>query len=68
MSNIEIQAVKADARPAFWLQNVEAADFFRMRFPAEGRAYALDRVSKFRSFGSRSMPDVSFDDVQSRII
>jgi hypothetical protein len=39
----------------------------RMRLPA-GRAYALDRVAKFRSFGSRSMPDVSFDDLQSRTI
>ena len=34
-----------------------------------GRACALDRVAKFRSFGSRSMPDVGFDDdLQSRII
>jgi len=45
----------------------QARIFFRMRFPA-GRAYALDRVAKFHSFGSRSMPDVSFDDPQSRTI
>lgn len=67
MSNVEVQTVSADARPACWLQNVEGADFFRMRFPA-GRAYALDRVAKFRSFGSRSMPDVTFDDLESRTI
>jgi polygalacturonase len=67
MSNVEIATASADARPAFWLQNVEGADFFRMRFPA-GRAYALDRVARFRSFGSRSMPDVSFDDLESRTI
>jgi polygalacturonase len=67
MSNVEVQTVSADARPACWLQNVEGADFFRMRFPA-GRAYALDRVAKFRSFGSRSMPDVIFDDLESRTI
>jgi hypothetical protein len=67
MSNVEIQTVSADSRPAFWLQNVEGADFFRMRVPA-GHAYALDRVAKFRSFGSRWMPDVSFDDLQSRTI
>jgi hypothetical protein len=38
-----------------------------MRFPV-GRACALDWLAKFRSFGSRSMPDVSFDDLQSRTI
>jgi len=67
MSNVEIQTASADARPAFWLQDVDGADFFRMRMPP-GRAYALDRVAKFRSFGCRSMSDVSFDDQQSRII
>ena len=67
MSNVEIQTASADARPAFWLQDVDGADFFRMRMPP-GRAYALDRVAKFRSFGCRSMSDVSFDEPQSRII
>ena len=67
MSNVEIQTASADARPAFWLQDVVGADFFRMSLPP-GRAYALDRVTKFRSFGCRSMSDVSFDDEQSRII
>jgi hypothetical protein len=66
MSNVEIETVSTDARPALWLQNVEA-DFFRMHAPA-GRAYVLDRVARFRSFGSRWMPDVSFDDLESRTI
>jgi hypothetical protein len=67
MSNVEIQTASADARPALWLQDVAGADFFRMSLPP-GRAYSLDRVAKFRSFGCRSMPDVSFDNEQSRII
>jgi polygalacturonase len=67
MSGVEIQTASPDARPALWMRDVEGADFFRMRLPA-GHAYALDRVSGFRSFGSQSMPDVRFDDVVSRIL
>jgi polygalacturonase len=67
VSNVEIETASSDARPAFWMQDVAGADFFRMRFP-QGVAYALDRVSKFRSFGCRSMADVSFDDLQTKII
>ncbi len=67
MSNVEIQTATADERPAVWMQDVSSADFFRMRFPP-GTAYALDRVAQFRSFGCRSVADVSFDEVQSRTI
>ena len=67
MSNVEIQTASADARPAFWLRDVDGAGFFRMSLPP-GRAYVLDRVAKFRSFGCPSMSDVSFEDEQSRII
>jgi polygalacturonase len=64
MSNVEIATTRADARPAFWLQDVAGADFFRMQFPGTS-AYALDRVTKFRSFGNRSRPDVVLDQVRS---
>jgi len=62
MSNVAVATLSADARPAFWLQDVVGADFFRMRFPA-GAAYALDRVTQFRSFGCRSLADVRLDEV-----
>jgi polygalacturonase len=64
MSNVEISTASADARAAFWLQDVAGADFFRMRFPV-GTAYALDRVSKFRSFGCSTLRDASFDMVRT---
>jgi polygalacturonase len=64
MSNVEISTASADARAAIWLQDVAGADFFRMRFPA-GTAYALDRVSKFRSFGCGALRDASFDMVRT---
>lgn len=65
MSNVEIQTGKPDARPAFWLQDVTGADFFRLRLPS-GPKFALDQVAHFRSFGSRGMADVSFEERQSR--
>ena len=67
MSNVEIQTAAVDARPALWMQDVDGADLFRMRLPP-GTAYALDRVARFRSFGCASLPDVSFNELQSKII
>ena len=67
MSNVEIQTAAADARPAFWMQDVEGADFFRMRLPT-GTAYSLNHIARFRSFGCRSISDVSFDAWQSKTI
>jgi polygalacturonase len=65
MSNVEIAVSSPDARPAFWLQDVAGADFFRLRSPS-GPRFALDQVAQFRSFGSRGIADVSFEDRQSR--
>jgi polygalacturonase len=67
MTNVEIQTAAVDARPALWMQDVGGADLFRMRLPP-GTAYALDRVARFRSFGCASLPDVSFNELQSKII
>jgi polygalacturonase len=64
MSNVAVSTTRPDARPAFWLEDVTGADFFRMRFPA-GSAYALNRVSKFRSFGCSSLRDVNLNVVRS---
>ncbi|MGA7712043.1 MAG: glycoside hydrolase family 28 protein [Rhizomicrobium sp.] len=65
MSNIEVVVATADARPAFWLQDVTDADFFRLRLPA-GTSFALERVERFRSFGSRDVPNKSFDTAVTR--
>ncbi len=64
MSNVEIVARAADARPAFWLKDVAGADFFRVRVP-QGTAHAFDlrQVKEFRSFGSRQLADLTLDSV-----
>jgi polygalacturonase len=67
MSNVEIVTAAPDARPAFWMQDVDGADIFRAKVPA-GTAYALERVSQFRSFGSRSTADVLLEKAPSNKI
>jgi len=66
VSNVKIATVQADARPAFWLADVDGADFFRVRVPDGVPAFDLRRVKNFRSFGSRSVADVSLESVEAR--
>ena len=57
--NVEIAGAEADARPAFWLDDVDGADFFRIGLPQKGNAgaFLLNNVAAFRVFGSRGVPD-----------
>ena len=65
MSNIEVAVEAPDARPAFWLRDVAEADFFRLRLP-KGPSFALDKVTGFRTFGSRWLEDRRFDETVSQ--
>jgi polygalacturonase len=69
MSNVEIATVNADARPAFWLHDVDGADFFRLRVPrGSAPAFDLRQVRDFRSFGAQHMADVTLESVDTRKI
>lgn len=57
ISNVEIATEQSDARPAFWLHDIEGADFFRLRIPRGSRAFALRDVRDSRVFGSRNIKD-----------
>jgi polygalacturonase len=59
MRDIEIVTQAPDARPAFWMQDVDGVDAFALRVP-RGSAFALDNVSNFRNFGSLTVPDRQF--------
>jgi hypothetical protein len=61
MSNVEISAEQADARPAFWLHDVEDGDFFRVKVPRASRAFAMRDVREFRVFGSRKIKDTTLE-------
>jgi polygalacturonase len=59
MHNVEIATLAPDARPAFWLQDVEGFDCSALRAPG-GVTYALDRVAAFRNAGSLTAPDRAY--------
>jgi len=67
VSNVEIATRAADARPAFWLNDVVGADFFRVRTPrGAASTYDLRQVKEFRSFGNRQQADVAIESVEER--
>jgi polygalacturonase len=67
VSNVEIATEHADARPAFWLKEVDGADFFRVRVRnrEDKSMFDLRRVRKFRVFGSAGVTDFAVDGVEA---
>ena len=61
VSNLEIATEQKDARAAFFLQDVDGADLFRIRVPRPSTApvFRLRQVEEFRVFGSQFVPDKS---------
>jgi polygalacturonase len=57
--NVQIVAAAPDARPVFWLDDVNGADFFRVDLSQRGRApaFRLNAVRAFRVLSSRGVPD-----------
>jgi hypothetical protein len=66
VSNVEVATEAADARAAFCLQDVDGADFFRVRVPGGSNAFDLRAASNFRSFGSLSAPDTRLETAENR--
>ena len=66
--NVEIATEKPDSRPAFWLNDVDGADFFRVKTNKGQSAatFSLKDVKDFRVFGSRAIPDVREDKVDQK--
>ena len=60
-TNVEIATESADARPAFYLDDVDGADFFRLKLPqrAQSSQFRLKNVSDFRLFGCHHYPDAT---------
>jgi polygalacturonase len=62
LNHVELATVTADARPCFWLADVNGADLFRIKLPQTpggGPALLLNAVSDFRISGSRGVKDMS---------
>jgi len=69
MSHVEIANSIADARPAFYLSNVERADFFAVTAPrnADG-AFALHGVKDFRIGWSRAAADTTMSYADNKML
>jgi len=67
MSHVEVRPSKADARPAFWLEDVKRCDLFAITAPANP-AFALHEVEDFRLGWSRAGRDIVLDKADSRTL
>ena len=70
LSNVEIATEREDARPAFHLEDVDGADFFRLKFPHRRQAgqFRLKGVKDFRVFGCRHYPDATVEQADDRLV
>jgi polygalacturonase len=68
VSNVEIACAKDDLRPAFVLQEVKGADFFRVRTPrvADTPTFALKKIADFSVAQSRPVADAQIDSVEEK--
>jgi len=69
MSHVEIKNTTPDARPAFYLTDVERADFFAVTAPRNaGGALALHGVKDLRIGWSRAAADTTLSSVDDKIL
>jgi len=63
MSNVEIGSLQEDRRPAFVLEDVQGADFLRVRAPRVKNvpAFTLKHVDDFSVYWSSPVPDTHVD-------
>lgn len=67
-SNVEIASEKPDARPAFVLDSVQGADFFRVKTPrGGGPVFSLREVSDFRTLSCRTK-DIHLQQVKQMVL
>ncbi len=67
-TNVEIAFKQPEARPVFWLDAVDGADFFHVKSPKALTAPVFDlrAVHDFRVAASRNVKDVSLEKVEDR--
>ncbi len=63
VSNVEISSLKEDTRPTFVLEDVQSADFFRIRTPRVPNTptFALTNVTDFSVARSKHVADTQLD-------
>jgi polygalacturonase len=63
LDNVEVSFMKEDMRPAFWLNDVKGAEFFRVRAQrsAEVPTFVLNEVEDFSVQQSHPLPDTRLE-------
>jgi polygalacturonase len=69
-SNVEIAYLKEGHRPAFVLNDVQGANFFRVKTPRtpDGSTFVLQDVSDFGLEQSKPLPDTQLESVRRKIL
>jgi len=70
LSNVEIASEKPEARPAFWVHDVDGLDLFRVKTPRTGnpKLFLLDSVQNFTVRAMRGLADTSIAQVDRKTI
>jgi hypothetical protein len=64
---VEIAPANADPRPAFWLEDVQRADFLAITAPQQAN-FSLHKVKDFRLMWSRAAKDTTLDTADGQVI
>jgi len=64
-TNVEIATAQPDKRAAFWADDVDGLDCFRLRIARNARAFSVRNLQHFRNFGSSTSRDVAETSVDS---
>lgn len=70
LTNVEIAIVNPDARPVFWMDHIDGADFFRINTPKSLGApvFSLRDVQDFSVARSRHVSDLQIDRVEQKVL
>jgi polygalacturonase len=68
MSHVEVQCMRSDPRPSFFLEGVDRADFIAVTSPTGIPAFHLDKVTDLRILLSRAAPDTQLPTADDKII
>jgi polygalacturonase len=68
MSHVEVQCIKPDPRPSFFLDSVDRADFIAVTTPTGVPAFHLDKVTDLRILLSRAAADTQLPTADGKIL
>jgi hypothetical protein len=68
LSHVEVAAMNPDPRPAFYLQDVNRADFIAVTAPTANPAFHLNKVTDLRILLSRAAKDTKLDTADDKTL